>query len=193
MRRIIILMLAVMAAASTGCLKKMSSLVGVNVEVVDEKTLLERQILGSYEALSQDLVLVASVRSVDDKGRLVPLPDLPPGQRKALNAMRVQEFYRDDVDRLKASGVLGEDNKGHLQIRKQPTDPQNKQLADTLVKTVNEARDAIVERILETNEHLEPGDRARVEATFASVHQDAAKAGEWIQAGDGQWSRKGGA
>lgn len=190
-RFFVVLVLSVFAATSVaGCAKKLSNLVAVNVEVVDEKTLLERQILGSYESLSEDLVLVASVRSVDKEGRLVPLPDLPEGQRAALNAMRVQEFYRDDVDRLKATGVLGEDKSGKLAVRKAPSDPQERELTETLVQAVNEARGVIIDRILETNEHLSENDRARVESTFASIQRDAAKAGEWVQDDDGKWRRK---
>ena len=190
MQRVLILSVLVAVGLQVGCAKKLSNLVAVNVEVVDEKTLLERQILGSYEALSQDLVLVASVRSVDKDGRLVPLPDLPEGQRAALNAMRVQEFYRDDVDRLKASGVLGEDNTGRLAIRELPSDAQEKEFTQSVVKAVNEARGVILDRILETNEHLSEEDRSRVESTFASIQHDAAKSGEWIQDSDGQWRRK---
>ena len=184
-------MIAGFGLLMTGCLRSASNLIQVNVEVVDEKTLLERQIFGSYQALGRDLILVASVRSVDADGRLVPLPDLPPGQRRALNALRVQEFYRDDVERLSAAGVLGEDSNGRLQLRDKPQDPKEWELAGAVAHAINDARAAIVDRILETNEHLGTDDRTRVETTFASIHQDAARPGVWIQRESGTWVRKG--
>lgn len=182
---------AVLAVSLTGCLNKMSGLVDVNVQIVDEKTLLERQILGAYESLEKDLVLVASVRSVDTEGRLVPLPTFPPGQRKALEALRIREFYRDDVDALKKDGVLGEGKDGYLVLRDDSKlDPKRKALAKTVLEAENGARKALIDRILETNETLTPNDRPKVENVFAQMNRDAAKDGEWIQTQDGSWTRK---
>ena len=176
---------------STGCFNKLSGLVDVNVQVVDEKTLLERQILGAYEGLEKDLVLVASVRSVDTEGRLVPLPSFPPGQRKALEALRIRELYRDDVDGLKKSGALGEGKDGYLVQREGVTlDAKGATLARTVMDAENGARRALVDRILETNETLTPADRPKVEKVFAQMNRDAAKDDEWIQGEDGAWTRK---
>jgi uncharacterized protein YdbL (DUF1318 family) len=182
----------VLALGNGGCFKKLSGLVDVNVQVVDEKTLLERQILGAYENLEKDLVMVASVRSVDTEGRLSPLPDFPPGQRKALEALRVREFYRDDVDALKRDGVIGEGKEGYLTLL--PTAPKldtkQKSLLENVLKQENDSRKALVDRIVETNETLSPTDRPKVEKVFAQMNRDAAKDGEWVQAEDGTWSKK---
>lgn len=181
----------VVVLPATGCFQKLSGLVDVNVQVVDEKTLLERQILGAYEGLEKDLVLVASVRSVDTEGRLVPLPSFPPGQRKALEALRIREFYRDDVDALKKEGALGEGKDGYLVQREGVTlDAKRAALARTVLEAENGARRALVDRILETNETLTPADRPKVERVFAQMNRDAAKDDEWIQGEDGTWSRK---
>lgn len=184
--------LALLATLQTGCFGKLSGLVDVNVTVVDEKTLLERQILGAYENLEKDLVMVASVRSVDTEGRLVPLPDFPPGQRKALEALRVREFYRDDVEALKNEGVIGEGKEGYLVVL--PTAPKidakRKALLDNVLAQENRARTSLIDRIVETNETLSPSDRGKVEKVFAQMNRDAAKDGEWVQAEDGTWSKK---
>lgn len=177
--------------AASGCFRKMSGLVDVNVQIVDEKTLLERQILGEYASLEKDLVLVASVRSVDTEGRLAPLPSFPPGQRRALEALRIREFYRDDVDALKLEGVFGEANDGKLVLRESKgLDAKRAQLAKTVLEAENGARRALVDRILETNETLAPADRPKVERVFAQMNRDGARPGEWIQAEDGTWTRK---
>lgn len=184
--------LVALSTLSTGCFGKLSGLVDVNVTIVDEKTLLERQILGAYENLEKDLVMVASVRSVDTEGRLVPLPDFPPGQRKALEALRVREFYRDDVEALKNEGVIGEGKDGYLAVL--PTAPKldakKKTLLDNVIAQENQARKSLVDRIVETNETLTPNDRPKVEKVFAQMNRDAAKDGEWVQAEDGNWSKK---
>ena len=185
-------LLLVLALSTTGCFGKLAGLVDVNVQVVDEKTLLERQILGAYENLEKDLVMVASVRSVDTEGRLVPLPDFPAGQRKALEALRVREFYRDDVETMKKEGIVGESKDGWLVPL--PDAPKLDAKRAALVKNVleqeNAARKSLVDRILETNETLAPGDRGKVEKVFAQMNRDAAKDGEWVQAEDGTWSKK---
>jgi len=46
------------------------TLAQVRVNVVSERTALENQVLGSYNSLSQDVLLVASVRGVDPLGRI---------------------------------------------------------------------------------------------------------------------------
>lgn len=183
---------AVLALGSQGCLNKLAGLVDVNVQVVDEKTLLERQILGAYENLEKDLVMVASVRSVDTQGRLVPLPDFPPGQRKALEALRIREFYRDDVEALKKEGVAGEGKDGFLvTLPDAPKlDAKRAALAKNVIEQENTARRALIDRILETNETLKADDRGKVERVFAQMNRDAAKDGEWIQGEDGAWTRK---
>jgi len=54
----------------------------VGVTVVDERTALENQVLGTYEELNQEVLLVASVRYIDPKGKLKPTPKIPPGKKK---------------------------------------------------------------------------------------------------------------
>ena len=66
-----------------GCTQK---LVDVNVTIVDQKTALENQILGSYEELDNEVLLLASVRSVDEEGKLKPTTEIPKGKLQALRA-----------------------------------------------------------------------------------------------------------
>ena len=104
-------------------------LVDVNVTVVDEKTALENQILGSYEELGNEMTLLASVRSVDESGKLKSVPEIPPGKRKAIRAMQRKEFNRDDIANFKKLGCAGESNDGLLvfiEVEKTRTDPKFK-------------------------------------------------------------------
>ena len=106
-----ILLFSVLILLASACTGK---LVDVNVTVVDQKTALENQILGSYEELGNEMLLLASVRSVDEEGKLKTVAEIPPGKMKALRAMQRQEFNRDDMQTFKKTGCAGESNPGLL-------------------------------------------------------------------------------
>ena len=179
-----------LSAASIGC---SGPLVGVNVEVVDEKTLLERQILGSYDELSKELVLVASVRGVDEQGKIKPLPYLPPGKEKALRAAQSREFNRDDVEIFKKDGCAGENKKGLLTILECPErkkDSKYAGLLDQITKEENRDRLVILSRVIETSEEMTEKDLPKLQRVYAQMNQDAAAQGEMIQREDGSWIAK---
>jgi hypothetical protein len=82
-------------------------LVDVNVTIADQKTALENQKLGSYEELSNDVLLLTSVRSIDEEGKLKPATEIPKGKLNGLRAMQRQEFNRDDIQDFKKPQVSG--------------------------------------------------------------------------------------
>ena len=88
----------------------------VGVTVVDERTALENQVLGTYQELNQEVLLVASVRYIDPKGKLKKTPEVPPGKKKVIRAMQRASFNKDDIDRLKKLEVLGESNEGTITL-----------------------------------------------------------------------------
>jgi hypothetical protein len=168
-------------------------LIGVNVEVVDEKTLLERQILGSYDELSKDLVLVASVRGVDDAGKIKPAPYLPPGKERALRAAQSREFNRDDIDRFKREGCAGENREGDLEVlRCTPAQKDSKygRLLRDIAAEENADRRVILLRVIETSENLTADDLPKLKRVYAGMNRDAAKKGETIQLENGNWTTK---
>ena len=165
-------------------------LVGVNVEVVDEKTLLERQILGSYDELSKDLVMIASVRGVDEAGKIKPAPILPPGKEKALRAAQSREFNRDDIEAFKKDGCAGENKQGYLAVLdcgRAKKDKKYAQFVASIAKEENEDRKIILERVVETSENLSSKDLPKLERVYAQMNRDAAKAGDKIETEDGKW------
>jgi uncharacterized protein YdbL (DUF1318 family) len=183
--------LAIIPLLLMGCAK---SLVSVNVEVVDEKTLLERQVLGSYEELGKDLVLIASVRSVDTSGKLKPRPMMPPGKKRAVAAMQGREFNRDDVERFKGMGAVGENNEGlltYFETEQLKKDEKLKSFVQAIIKEENEDRLVIMDRIIETNENFKTEDLPKVRKIFANLNRDNAKPGELVQTDDGKWVKKG--
>ena len=88
----------------------------VGVTVVDERTALENQVLGTYQELNQEVLLVASVRYIDPKGKLQKSPEIPPGKKQVIRALQRSSFNKDDIDQLKQRGVLGENNEGGLTL-----------------------------------------------------------------------------
>ena len=171
----------------SACFGKM---VDVNVTVVDEKTALENQILGSYEELGNDMTLLASVRSVDESGKLKSVPEIPPGKRKAIRAMQRKEFNRDDIANFKKLGCAGEGNDGLLvfiEIEKTKTDPKFKKFVQAIIQEENEDRLITLNRIVATNENFSEGDLPKVQKISASLNRDNAKPGEKIQNESGEW------
>ncbi len=174
----------------TGCAEK---LVDVNVTIVDQKTALENQILGSYEELGDEVLLLASVRSVDEEGKLKPVIEVPKGKRKALRAMQRQEFNRDDIREFKNSLCAGEGNDGLLKYfenERTLKDPDYKKFVVAILQEENEDRLTILQRIVATNENFSEKDLPKVQKISASLNRDNAHTGDKVQSDDGAWSTK---
>ncbi len=168
-------------------------LVGVNVEVVDEKTLLERQILGTYDELSKEMVMLASVRGVDEGGKIKPLPYLPPGKEKAVRAAQSREFNRDDVDAFKKEGCAGENKSGLLSplgCAKLKKNPAYAKFVKEVMEEENRDRLVLLSRVIETSESMTSKDLPKLQRVFAQMNRDAAKPGERIELDDGRWVEK---
>jgi uncharacterized protein YdbL (DUF1318 family) len=168
-------------------------LVDVNVTVVDQKTALENQILGTYEELGNEMLLLASVRSVDDAGRLKAVAATPPGKMKAIKAMQRMEFNRDDIQQFKQLGCAGEGNDGFLKFLetdKTKKDPRFGAFVQTLIGEENADRQAILDRIIATTANFTEADMPRVKKIYAGLNRDNAKPGETIQQDDGAWIQK---
>jgi len=168
-------------------------LVDVNVTIVDQKTALENQILGSYEELGNDVLLLASVRSVDEEGKLKPATEIPKGKLTALRAMQRQEFNRDDIQEFKKSQVAGEGNDGLLKFfetEQIKSDARFKEFASAIIAEENEDRIVILKRIVATNENFADRDLPKVQKISASLNRDNAKPGEKFQQEDGNWTTR---
>lgn len=170
-----------------------SKLVSVDVTVVDERTALENQVLGSYEEINRDTLLLASVRSVDESGNLKEIPPIPQKKREAIRAMQRRQFNKDDIENLKKLGCAGENNLGLLTffpVRKTKDDPAFEQFSQNIIKQENQDRMVIMKRIVATNENFAGNDLPRVQKIFASLNLTAAHSGDLIQTETGEWIKK---
>jgi hypothetical protein len=188
--------LAVVLSASTGC-----TLAKVDVNVVSERTALENQVLGSYNALSDDVLLVASVRGVDPSGKIKTPPRKSREYQNAVTAMETLAFHADDVDAFKRLGWVGENNLGLLtdfpmDRENAPDDlqafaaryPRDEFLS--VVKQVDQARGVVMMRVVETNADFTEKDLPEIKRVFARLNRDKALPGEKIQKEDGSWVRR---
>ncbi|MDK2971986.1 MAG: hypothetical protein PWP23_1741 [Candidatus Sumerlaeota bacterium] len=189
MRRIVSLFAAAAAALIlTGC----GSLFNLQLFITGEQTSLEKQVLGSYSALGEDLMLYGSVRGVDEEGSLVPPPATTDSMRAAFNAMRNREYNRDDVERLLVTGHAGEGNEGLLVPLEggAPLTGLDPGFVMRIIEEENRDREAIITRLQETIGQTQDAERGEIARIFADLNQDAAPAGASVQERDGKWTRK---
>lgn len=177
------------------------TLAEVKVNVASERTSLENQILGSYNSLSEETLLVASVRGVDPLGRIQTPPKKSGEQQDAVTAMQVLSFHADDIDAFKRLGWVGEDNQGLLKPfglsrDKAPDDLKDfaarygQQEFDSVLREVNAAREVVMRRAVETNASLTQADMPKVRAVFAKLAADTSRPGDRLQSPDGSWTVK---
>jgi hypothetical protein len=185
-----------LALGLAGC-----TLAEVKVNVASERTSLENQILGSYNSLSEETLLVASVRGVDPLGRIQTPPKKSQEQQDAIAAMQIISFHADDVESFKRLGWVGEDNQGLLTpfVMSRDKAPDGlKDFAarygqrefDSVLAEVNAARMVIMRRAIETNAQLTQADLPKVRAVFAKLAADTSLPGDRLQNPDGAWAVK---
>ena len=163
----------------------------VGVTVVDERTALENQVLGTYQELNQEVMLVASVRYIDPQGKLKPTKKLPKGKKTVVRALQRVSFNKDDVNRHKRSGAIGENNEGGITLlAAEKIKPEDREFVENLIKEENTDRVVIMNRVIETNETLTKNDLSKVYNMFAALNRDKAVNGEWIQLENGEWVQK---
>lgn len=166
--------------------------VSAQIQVVDERTALENQILGSYEELDRDLQLVASVRAVDEQGARRGPPRFSDIRAQAVAARQTQQFNLDDVMELKAKGCLGEGNDGLLAARPCQA-AAAAQVAERIARMVaaeNQSRKVLLLFVVTTSPDLTEKDSAELARAWARLNRERAAPGHWVQAADGQWARK---
>lgn len=163
----------------------------VGVTVVDERTALENQVLGTYEELNQEVLLVASVRYIDPKGQLQKAPEVPPGKKTVIRALQRASFNKDDIDQYKEQGVLGENNQGGITLlAPDKIAPVQLPFVENLVQEENADREVVMGRVIETNEKLSEKDLPRVKKMFAALNRDKASTGHMVQSEGGKWIKK---
>lgn len=175
------------------------TLAKVDVNVVSERTSLENQVLGTYNSLSEDMLLVASVRGVSPTGKIESPPRHTPEQQDALRALETISFHADDVDSFKRLGWVGENNEGLLTpfARDIPKGvPADLKAFGTrygeaefrqVVADVNRSREVLIRRVIQTNENFTSKDLPAIRKVFARINRQNSGPGTKVQEEDGRW------
>ncbi len=156
---------------------------------IGQKTSLELQLMGEVEPLSEEEILLSSVRA--QTGGL-SAGSLDAAQLGAIAARRRQLFNRDDVDELKQDGCLGEGLRAVLVARscERATAGEVATLRDRVLAEENADRQAIIDWALANDPLLTAVDRPQIEALYGRALREKARAGEWVQGDNGAWSRR---
>lgn len=176
------LLIALLGLGAAGCVK-------VKPVLLDRKTQLENQILGTFQQLEEGLILASSVRG---RGEGAPAQQLSPLQREAAEALMTREFHRDEVQALKAKQVLGEGSNAMLVLIKPPAEGAAAAAARRLVERENAARQVIIRRVLQLTPGLKEGDLPLVRQMFYRLNVQTAGVGEMVQQPTGEWEAKAG-
>jgi len=175
------------------------TLAKVDVNVVSERTSLENQVLGTYNSLSEDMLLVASVRGVSPTGKIDAPPRHTPEQVDATRAMETIAFHADDIETFKRFGWVGENLEGLLTpfARETPkvasselkTFAANYSEAEfqQVVKEVNQSRETLMMRVVQTNENFTVKDLPAIRKVFARINRQNSAPGSKVQEPDGRW------
>ncbi len=160
------------------------SLQAPEIKVTGERSLLEKQVLGSYQSFGRDLWMATSLRGLPDSMATG-------GDREnLLKAIRRRRFNRDDRLRLLAGGWLGEAGSGLLVERGEglaPPPDAERELLARLMRQENQDRQVMLSRL----ERLHPEqDRDELVRIFAGIQMDEAPKGAWVQGAQGDWTRK---
>lgn len=186
-----ILLLAVSAALATGC---GGGLFNVDLFVVGEQTSLEKQVLGTYNSLGENLLVYSSVRGVSEDGTLKTPPPSTDSQQATYMAMRNREYNRDDVEEILRAGIAGETNSGLLVLRAeaagQTVAALSREDVERVVAEENRDRQTILERLVKTTPGVDDDSRGDVEWIFAGLNRDLAPDNAWVQTRGGEWVRK---
>jgi len=191
------LTVACLALLLGGC-----TLARIDVKVVSERTSLENQVLGTYNSLNEDLLLVASVRGVSPGGRIEAPPRQTPEQQDVTRALETLAFHADDLESFKRLGWVGESRDGLLTTFSRDIPPQlptdlksfatlyNEEEFRQVIAEANQSREVLMLRVVQTNENFTARDLPAIRQVFGRINRQNSAPGTRVQADDGSWSRR---
>jgi len=177
------------------------TLAKVDVNIVSERTALENQILGTYNSLDREMLLMTSVRAIDPSGQIREAPEHSQDHDDAIKAIQILEFHADDLNNFKQLKWAGENNQGLIESFEMKTENTPVELSDfanrftsdefqTIISQINQSREIIMRRVIVLNENLKEEDLPEIRGIFAKLNFNNAADGELIQHPDGSWYEK---
>ena len=176
-------------------LSLMMSSCAIEFEVESQRTVLEQQILGAYEELDDDLVLITSVRAVNQDGSTKSVK-LTPLEKRAVAARQNQQFNQDDIKELRDKQLIGENREGDVTILPKSIGKiakaagKDRKFAEVIVTEENADRQVIWQRIIEKSPDLSQKDLPLVRQNYHEQIIEKLAKGHWFQGKDGKWIQK---
>jgi len=158
------------------------------VTFTSERTALEKQILGYYRTIEEDVMLVPAA-AADTMAQV----QIKAGKSEIVEAFANRKFNADDIEDFAHDGTVGENTDGLLTVfptEQYQQDSTYQTRVDRVVKEENHDRNVIMSRLLELQTLAEPMDTTSIRQVFAKMNRDAAVKGTLIENSDGSWSRK---
>jgi len=154
---------------------------------ISQKTSLEHQLMGNLEPLTEQEMLLSSVR---DEARLIR-GDALNQDKQAMTARRRQLFNRDDLDKFKNLGCLGEALSGNPVSRPCPNQKADEQaiLEKILFEEITD-RQAIISWVISQHDNLQESQRSQVIQIYRQFILSRSPEGTPFQDPDGKWMVK---
>ncbi len=146
---------------------------------------LEEQVVGSYESIGSSYDVISSRAVGGVVTRKPPTPEV-----RAAYARQRERLPQ--LEALKRSGAVGEDNAGHVVLRDAARLPEGwtPESARELLRNENSDRDLIANWVAQSTMRLRLTPKAKVVRALAKMYQRQSPEGTWVQAEDGSWTRK---
>jgi len=157
--------------------------------ITGEKTTLENQVLGVYQQIESDSWVIASTRSIGGGQTGV----ISAQRKQVLDAVQNRKFNKDEIDEFKRNKVVGENNKGYLEVvptEKYNNDADYKRLVDQVVAEENQDREVVYERIIAINQSAAEAKEEERNQIFFKLNWDNSPSGTLMQKSDGSWTEK---
>ena len=150
---------------------------------IPQKTALENQLIGEMLPLTEEELLLASVRSETEAQTFASQPSIA--------ARRRQLFNRDDIIEFKKKGCLGESLKAQLVFQPcELADQENSSLRRKLIEEENKDREVIITWFIINDPTLAPSDRNQVIEIYRQLLIRQSPTGTPIQKTAASWSPK---
>ncbi len=159
------------------------------LNVTGEKTALENQVIGTYKQIEGGAWLIASSRAIGSSSTV----EVPSAKKEVMEAVQNRKFNKDEIDELKRDKVIGENNRGYVEVlphKRYQSDPEFKRYVDQLVAEENRDRQIIFARIILINEAAASADKEKINEVLCKLNYDNSAPGTMIQTPDGTWIEK---
>jgi hypothetical protein len=94
-----------------------------------------------------------------------------------------------DIERYKAGGIIGENNRGDVEILKPFKNPEKLERLELVVEGENADRERLYAALV-LGRRGGAEEITGVRRSYAAMLRESARPGEWIQLPDGMWTKK---